>query len=386
MNILLSIAGWNPSYGGPFFSVGAMARALASRGNHVRLFAPQYINEERQPPPEGVERFDVAARLIPVVRQAWTPGIDKALDEAALTFQDGKVDIMMDNGLWMTTNHAIAKLAQRSGIKRIVAPRGTLDPWAMKYRNWKKLLALKLFQQKDLDTADAFHACSDLEADNIRTFGMKQPVGVVPNSIHIPDTVSQLPRNEKGERVALFIGRMHPIKNLPNLLRAWAVVRPEGWRLKLIGSSEVGHREELAALAASLDIEPSVELCDPVIGDAKAEVFYGASLGILPSFSENFGMAIAEALSYGLPSIASRKTPWRVLEERDCGWWAEPEVDGLAAALKEATSLDDESLRTRGAKGRALAEERFSTEAVARSMESFYSWINGQGEKPDFVI
>ncbi|MGZ0708428.1 glycosyltransferase [Coraliomargarita sp. W4R53] len=379
MKVQLSMGSWNPSHGGPFFSVGNLAKALSSQGDEVSLFAANYPHAPAQSAPVGVSLSTVEGRLVPLVRQAYLPNVRKQLNAHIREF---KPDIMHDNGLWLTLNHQIAVAAQRHRIPFVLSPRGTLDPWALQYRNWKKRIALALYQRKDLERVDCFHAASQMEADNIRALGLKQPVALIPNGVDIPEESAHF--EAKGLRTALFLGRMHPVKNLPNLLRAWAQVRPEGWQLKLVGTSEVGHREELEQLAAKLSISDQVLFSGPIYGESKAHILRDAQLLFLVSNSENFGLTVVEAMAAGIPVIASWGTPWTVLATERFGWHVEGEISALSTAIEEATSLSPSRLQVIGQRGRAYASIHFGWQHIASQFKSVYSWLQGRGDRPEY--
>ncbi|MCC5790752.1 MAG: glycosyltransferase [Opitutales bacterium] len=390
MRILLSIASWNPVSGGPFFSVGNLARHLQDAGNTVGLLAASYPHCPAHPAPEGVELFLISGYRDPLLRQTYLPGGRKKIRQI---LDDFKPDILHDNGLWLKLSHFLAIECERRKIARIVSPRGCLDPWALQYRNWKKKIALKLYQQKDLEFATAFHAASAVEAQNIRTFGLTQPIATIPNGVTLPTpnqeqrTTNQEQRTTNNKlKTALFLGRLHPIKNLPNLLRAWAQARPENWRLRIVGSDEVNHRAKLQALSVELGIAETVSLEEPLYGEAKEALFREANLFFLVSKSENFGISAAEAMAAGLPVIASRSTPWNCLEEHKLGWWAEGEPAPLASAITEATNLPLETLQTMGQRARNYAAKEFSWPAIATKMEAHYQWILNEGSQPTFVV
>lgn len=387
MKILISLPSYHPGYGGPFFSGGALAKALATKGHRVTLLTAGFPNLPAQDPPEGVEIVVLPGRRIPGIGQSWMPGVRKRLDDV---FDRIRPDVVHDNGVWLSLNLHVARVAHARGIPLMLSPRGCLDPWAMRYRGWKKRLALALYQRRALEKVTCFHAASELEAESIRKLGLGQSIAVIPNGIELPKVErekrkvkngeenlnSQLPTPNfqlpAAERHALFMGRLHPIKNLPTLLRAWAEVRPEGWILKLAGSDEEGHQAELEALAKELGIADQVEFLGPRYGTGKEELFRASELVFLVSHSENFGIAVAEALAYGIPVIASKTTPWSCLESEKIGWWVEGTPEGIAGALREAVLCSDTERSEMGARGRRYVEENFSWDAVSEEFLGVY--------------
>jgi glycosyltransferase involved in cell wall biosynthesis len=250
---------------------------------------------------------------------------------------------------------------------------GMLNPWALRYNNWKKQIALRLFQKKDLRHSNAFHAASDLEADSIRAFGLKQPISIIPHDVHI--TPDQAHFCSENYRIALFLGRLHPVKNLMSLIHAWAMVKPKGWKLRLVGPDEVNHRKALERLTAKLGASDCIEISGPVYGSEKVALLADAQLSFLVSKSENFGISAAESLAAGVPVIASRSVPWSCLKEERMGWWVEGEVEALAAAIAEATSLSESELQAMGIIGRAYAKKHFCWEAISIRFAEFYDQL-----------
>jgi glycosyltransferase involved in cell wall biosynthesis len=110
----------------------------------------------------------------------------------------------------------------------------------------------------------------------------------------------------------------------------------------------------------------------PVTGEAKEALYRQADLFVLPSFTENFSMVVAEALSYGIPVITTTGTPWRVLEEEQAGWWVAPRADALAGALRQAIGQTVSERRAMGERGRALAAARYAWPGIGRQMSAFY--------------
>ncbi|MGA0369813.1 MAG: glycosyltransferase [Kiritimatiellia bacterium] len=380
MNLLLSLPAFHPGYGGPFFSVGALASALASRGHRVGLIASDFPELPVQAAPEGVALFPLKAVRVPLLRSSRILGGRCAVEAV---FDEFAPDVVHDNGMWLAQNHWVSRIAVELGIPLLHSPRGCLDPWAMRHRGWKKKLALKLYQRTDLERVSCFHAASELEAESIRRMGLGQPIAVIPNGIELPEAAEDSEHRTSNierptskcfstKRYALFMGRLHPIKNLPTLLLAWAQVRPEGWRLKLAGSDELAHRSELEQLARDLGIAEQVEFLGPVYGDAKWELIRGASLAFLISHSENFGISAAEALGCGVPVIASKTTPWECLLTEKTGWWVEGDPASVAGALSEALQLEDRELAAMGRRGAAYVKSTFSWDVISECFLEVY--------------
>ena len=151
------------------------------------------------------------------------------------------------------------------------------------------------------------------------------------------------------------------------LVQAWARVRPDGWRLRIAGPDEADHRKQVEKAVSAAGLGEVISFTGPIGHRMKKSAFFDADLFVLPSHSESFGIAVAEALAHGLPVLTTKGTPWSILPESGCGWWVDATVDGIAQGLRQATILDSDTLQAMGAKGRALAIAEFGWKRVAKA-------------------
>jgi glycosyltransferase involved in cell wall biosynthesis len=151
------------------------------------------------------------------------------------------------------------------------------------------------------------------------------------------------------------------------------------------GPDEQGHRAEVEQRARARGIGADVTFTGPVDDDAKWDLYRASDLFVLPTFSENFGVVVAEALACGVPALTTTGAPWRELEAERCGWWVPPEAEALAEALRDATARPDAERRAMGQRGRALVEARFSWTQVAADLHAAYRWLLGEGRLPACV-
>jgi glycosyltransferase involved in cell wall biosynthesis len=138
-------------------------------------------------------------------------------------------------------------------------------------------------------------------------------------------------------------------------------------------------------LVGELGIEKAVEYVGSVDGEQKSAMYRDADLFVLPTFSENFGVVVAEALAHGVPVITTRGAPWADLEIYGCGWWVDIGVPPLEQALRDAMSLSDDERRMMGARGREYVR-RYDWDTIARQTAEVYRWVLDQGDKPECVI
>ena len=201
-------------------------------------------------------------------------------------------------------------------------------------------------------------------------------IEIVPNGVIVPtdDELTRWTSVPTGGPTVLFVGRIHPKKNVIPLVKAWASVVPRypDARLVLAGPDDHGHRAEVERTIAALAVARSVRLAGFVGGEDLSRLLATSVCLVLPSRTENFGNVVAEALAHRVPVIASTGTPWGGLREHDCGWWVEPSVDGMARAIAEALSIEPTTRVAMGERGRRWMTEAFSWTAFARRMADFY--------------
>ncbi len=359
-----SIAPW---VGGPARTVTSLVRALERGGCRTALVTAHPF------------AADVGISLPSDVRAAangrgrrtqFREHLDAALEATGAS-------IVHDHGIWLPTNHLVARRARRRHLLRVVSPRGMLDPWALRWHCGRKRIAWALYQRRDLRSADLLHATSPAEAETFRDRGLDAPIAVVPNGVDLPDISDAV--SQEGPRVALFLSRIHPKKGLIDLVEAWSALTAPDWELWIAGPDEGGHEaavRETVARCSRRTTSP-VRFLGAVPDVRRNELLARADLFVLPTRSENFGQVIAEALAAARPVLTTTAAPWPDLVTRRAGWRDEPGSESLRVMLEEALGTSRASLRAMGANGRAWMAESFAWESVARRMTAAYAWLQG---------
>ena len=178
-------------------------------------------------------------------------------------------------------------------------------------------------------------------------------------------------------RNVLYLSRLDPKKNVEGLLRAFAILRRRRGNVVLLiaGAGRARYVASLMALSASLGIKRDVIWLDHVEGARKAASFAAAHVFVLPSFSENFGIAAVEAMHAGLPCVLGEGVAVaRDVEKEGAGLSVAPEPAAIAEALERL--LGDEDLRNEmGSKGKELAMREYSAQSMARRLIILYEEI-----------
>jgi poly(glycerol-phosphate) alpha-glucosyltransferase len=270
-----------------------------------------------------------------------------------------------------------------------------LDPWVVRNAQWKKRLAGWLYENAHLRGAACLHALCEAEAEAIRAYGLRNPICIIPNGIDPPAATPAEPSPWQANlpddaKVLFYLGRLHPKKGLPHLLRAWAAVHlahqnAAAWHLVIAGWDQGGHETELKAQAELLGLATRVHFVGPQFNAAKHASYHRADAFILPSFSEGLPMTVLEAWSYGLPVLMTPQCNLPEGFQADAALRIDPDPERIAQGLTTLFALPDHERTAMGERGRALVAQRFTWPGIAQQMLSVYQWVLGQGERPECV-
>lgn len=367
-----------PSYGGPFQTVRKLAQAQVAAGLSVSVRMPWSAEAEAHCADWAPADVKISGEIL-LPAFGWSPAYGRELLASS-------ADVLHTHGIWQHPSWAAVAWKKRWKRPHVCSVRGMLEPWAWQHHALKKRPVWWLMEQRNLQSASLLHATSAREAQAFRDRGLRAPIAIIPNGVDMVEKPRiRNPVAESERRTALFLSRLHPKKGLPLLLEAWAKLRPENWNLHIVGPDEGGHRADLERQVTLLGLTDRVHFSGPLTGAPKAQAFYEADLFILPTHSENFGVAIAEAMAHGLPVITTHGAPWELLETERCGWWVPISTDGIAAALEDATRRSPEELIAMGERGRAVVAERFAWDRIAGEMIACYEWVLGRGPRPGCV-
>ena len=366
--------------GGLFQSVRGLAKSVTSANTDVRVFGisdEQTAVDLQEWRPLSVQTFRPRLR-------AW--GYSSQLVPAML---DADLDILSVHGLWKYCSVASQQWHRQTGRPYVVHPHGMLEPWALRNARWKKRIAAALYENQHLRGAACLRALSEAEADSIRAYGLRNPICVIPNGVDLPDlSESNAKIQSDNRKTLLYLGRLHPKKNISNLIRAWNETfnsqrgSGERWVLAIAGWDQGGYESELKRIAA----DASVVFLGPRFGAEKTECYRACDAFILSSLSEGLPMTVLEAWAHAKPVLM---TPECNLPE---GFSAEAAVriglgsDEIAAGLKQLAEMSDNDRRQMGNRGRALVATKFSWPRIGEQMRQVYEWMLSGGSPPSSVI
>jgi glycosyltransferase involved in cell wall biosynthesis len=376
--------------GGPSWVVKSLCENIAGLGHHVIVCTQddEYV---------AGESVNIDRALVDIKRVPRTAFLADALGSTGFRRMLSKyeADLIHSHGLWTGANRACPAITRKNNTRHLITIHGMLEPWALSKSKWKKRIAGWLFQNRALHDAVCLHATALQEFNSFRRYGLKNPVAIVPNGIDTQDYVCSCDRTQvderwpevQGKHILLFLSRIHPKKGLLNLAEAWGRLwqTHRDWHLVIAGSDENGHENEVRMSIQRVGATNSVTFTGPVYGELKKHLYAACDLFVLPTFSENFGIVVAEALASGKPVITTKGTPWQELETHRCGWWIDIGVDPLEAVMKEAMVASNERRQEMGARGRRLVVQNYSWSKIATKMIDVYRWVLGHGPQPDCV-
>lgn len=298
--------------------------------------------------------------------------------------QLGEYDIYHAQGVWQYSTYAIADVAKQKGKPYLITPRGMLYPQDIAKANTLfKKLSLKWRLLEDLNKAACVQVTCEDEMAHCRSLGVTAPIAIIPNPVEIKDYPF---RKEDNIRRIGYLGRLSPRKNVEGLIHAFAELgeKAKNAELLIIGGGDEAYESFLKKEVERLKLK-NVVFAGFLNGEEKDKALASCSVLAMPSEFENLGNVILEGLVRHIPCIATMGSPWKELNECECGWWVEYSQEAITKAVEKALETTEDQLALMGDNGRKLMEGRYSVEAVAECFEQLYNWILKREGKPAFV-
>ena len=299
-----------------------------------------------------------------------------------------RCDLVHVNGIYTHPATLGARCARQKGKPHIVAIHDAFDPWMFNHKRTKKMLGFKLYVKKDVKGATCIHATTQKEVDDCVTMKISGPFTIIPHGTNFSQFVN-LPHPQYAEKiwpilngrsVVLFLSRLSKQKGLDMLIPAWNRImkkHPDAF-LVIAGPDYLGYENVARDLARKSDFSDSTLFAGNVTGVDRLALYSRADVFTLPSYSENFGIVVAEALACGVPVVTTQATPWHELEKYRCGRWVPVDEDAIFEALDALLNMSREERKAMGRRGKEFVSTHYTWDIAARKMITVYrAMLNG---------
>jgi glycosyltransferase involved in cell wall biosynthesis len=267
-------------------------------------------------------------------------------------------------------------IARLKSVPYIIRTIGQLNTWSLKQSYWKKTVMLAVVEKANIDSSIAIHVTSSSEEKDVRMLAMKTEILNLSLGVTVPNTRSRSSSlHVKKQTIFLFLSRLHPKKQLENLLEAFFIFKRkydrDDWLLYVAGDGEPRYVEKLHRLAIELDLERKIIWMGHVTGKNKEIILAESDWFVLPSASENFGISAVEALASGVPVILTKEVGIAELVSRySAGIISLESPEELSDILNKA--IEGPTLQMKRA-ALLLVDEEFSWNKVIKKLIFFYS-------------
>lgn len=384
MRILHVVPSYIPAwrYGGPIKSVHGLCRGLVDLGHDVHVFTTNVDGPGDSNVPLGapVDIDGVKVWYFPsqrLRRLYWSPRMAKALEE-----QTGSFDLLHLHSIYLWPTWAAARAARRAGIPYLVSPRGMLVKEMVKRKNrWLKTVWLTFIERCNLERSAGVHVTSRLEAEDALQFGYLFPTIVtIPNGIDLPEEAGTEMISSAIQQLLtglnsyiLYIGRINWKKGLDRLIPA--LIHLPGNHLVIAGNDEENYRPALEALAEAHGVLDRITFTGLVQDVDKAALLQNATVLVLPSYSENFGNVVLEAMAAACPvAVTPEVGAADIVQQYGAGLVIDGDPAILGNGLRDMLEIPEELARM-GQRGRRAAKYNFTWGAVAKQIEQVYTQI-----------
>jgi glycosyltransferase involved in cell wall biosynthesis len=370
MKVLHVVPSFHPAYfyGGPIRSTFELCRNLVELGCEVRVLTTdanglsQVLDVDKNEEVELPEGFRV--RYCPRrQRHSVSPTLMRLLP----TYMRW-ADVVHLTGVYNFPTFPTILWGRSLNKPLIWSPRGALQRWEGSSRIGLKAVWDFLWYHTADRAELTMHVTSEHESRETLARFRKLRMAMIPNGVDVPVDLNRIERN--GELRLLFIGRLDPKKGIEALLKACSLVdSAPPWRLAIAGWGAPEYVSQLKEQIRALGVSGRVEMLGAVLSEAKKRLFECSDVALVPSYTENFAIVVAEALAHGVPVIASKGTPWSRLEEMKCGLWVDNDPETLADAIRSISTMP---LRDMGMRGREWMQNEFSWRSVTKQMLDLY--------------
>lgn len=309
----------------------------------------------------------------------------KPLDKSIDSF-----DIIHQHGVWMPMSLLSLRIKNSKNIPFIIQPHGYLEPFRLNQKRFKKKIAFSLYENRNVKSSKVILACSEDEGIKLKHMFPKNHVALVRNGISDEFlSAPNLSDNNIKKNILLYLSQIIPLKGLDRLINIIYELKDDlfaNWELHIAGYNAEKYGESLKKKVNNLGLNNFIKFIGPKLGKEKLYVFDNSKAFILPTFNENFGIVVAEALSRGIPVLTTKGTPWSDLDKYECGYWVDNDNESIKQGLIKLLSSSNNQLSQMGNRGRKLITEKYLWSSSAKKTIDLYSWmIQSKNKVPKFI-
>jgi glycosyltransferase involved in cell wall biosynthesis len=385
MNILHIIPTLSLRGGGGDRACYELAQAQASLGNQVTIltFLSEYDFIDK---PEDlnftiVRCFKKKNSILGAL--GWSKEYNHKLEEILIS-----TDLVHIHSLWRLTNYFAYKKCIKLNKHFIIQPHGSLEPWRLNYKKYRKKIWYHLFEEKALKRALFLIAESAKDKNHILASVSSNEVVIIPCGSSILDMKHESLISEqelrisysidKNKKIILYLGRIDVHKGLDILIKALGKLKDEleSHVLLIVGPDYASTTKKLQSLIEKLNLTEKIIFAPPIYDDTKKiALFKMSDFFVLPSYSENFGITVIEALATETPVLVSSETAWAHLEEKQMAIVTKPEIDDLTQKLKQMISMNTAEKDHMVRKAKDYVYENYSWRELAKKLTKSYEEI-----------
>jgi glycosyltransferase involved in cell wall biosynthesis len=385
LKILHVIANLAPRYGGPAKACVAMAQAVARLGHEVSIYTTNQDGpgELAVPLMQPVRQGEVEISYFPIQQPRFW-GTSWPLAQT-LARKLKEVDLCHIHSLYLFHDLVAGHYCRAYRLPYLIRPHGTLDPYIHGRHRWRKAMMESWFENRNIRKAAALHFTSEEEMRLAAPYIGNAPGAVVPLGVDLrefepmphPGRFRERYPEIGDKKIILFLGRINFKKGLDLLVQALARVvrRRRDLHLVLVGPDDDGWGARVKEWLAREGIPDCATFTGMLLGEEKLAALRDAQMFVLSSYSENFGLAVIEAMACGLPVVISdRVNIWREVAAAEAGVVVPCEAEPLAAALERLAESPDLAAAM-GRRGQALVARRFQWDSIAQALQDLYCCV-----------
>lgn len=379
MKILVSTHAVTRKIGGVFNAVSDLFTNKELKGVDIEIFSywDEYVEEDRA-------RW---GNLKLSLFKAYPFLYSRTMRKAILT---SDADILHTEGIWRYPHLLMAQWSKKVKRPIVCSPHGMLDPYIIKEQGKIKRGISDMFFQKSLESVTCYHALCLKEMEDIRTYGLKQPVAIIPNGVNLPSKYEKYEKTDNLQHI-LFLGRIHKKKGIDLLIHAVGAIKKEQPELldncmvDIVGWDHENTRCALETLIKQYGINNNIKFHGGLYGHDKARMYATCDAYILPSHGEGLPMTVLEAWSWKKPVVITPQCHLPEGYENNAAIKIDDNIESVKEGLLRLMTMNNDKLNEMGINGYNLVKEKFTWDKAAQKMMMVYDWLLGKQEKPDFV-